>query len=1177
MPEPSPLSLIHTAVGGDVIGRDKIVNNIQHIYQRALTVIETAAQERSLETQALAQGVSAIAARLQAVASETSDTEGRDANPYKGLLSYRLSDAEIFFGRSQAIAGVLGRLQRGRLTVLHSESGAGKSSLMQAGIAPRLIGAGHLPLYLRPYNNYPGFVIKRAFISDLGQTPILSSAPLREFLRQVCNVLGPQTTLYIFLDQFEEFFTQLNAPAREDFANELAECLDDEGLNVRWMFSLRTEFFGNLATLRPQISNPFENDFRLNRLTHAEAHEVITEPVKRRGITFEAGLIETILNDLGNDQVSPPETQLVCSALYADLRPGQTVITRERYNALGGAPGILSDHLERVLGRDLPAAQRPIARRILESLITSDGRRILRARDALAAEVLAAFPDPVPPETLDAVLSQLSDSRLLRPQEQEIETPDGALTRVLAYELAHDYLLDKIKLDPAAQARKAAQELLEQELRAYERYGSVLSAEKLAIIEARRDELAVSDAARKLIDLSEQRLKRRQRIIVGSASVVVLLLIVGVVAGMVALGATDQLGKAERALSDSLTQQVVAVDAQQAAQTAAVSAATREAQAQAAVVAAQTQQAVSEAQSVAAATNVASANTVLVDLFRKDGVVTVGHNPQGLVFDGQSIWVANINDGTVQAVDSQTGLAAAPIAVGGAPIALAFDGQLIWVVNFAGMVQTIDPKTNQVVGEPIPVGQEPRALAFDGRQMWIANAADGTVQAIEVSTRSLSGDPIEVGSQPAALAFGWTRVWVANFGDDTVQAVDPVTHRAVGDPITVGAGPSALAFAGSQLWVVNSTANGVQAIDPATNQVKAMIPVGVGPNGLLYDGERLWVVIGSDDTISIIDPVTNSLTGHVRVGRGPVALAFDGAKIWVSNASDSTLESINPATRDLQAPVPVTGGPGPLAFDGKYLWVASYLTSVVQIVDPEKNRPVGQPIQVGQQPSFLAYDGRRVWVVSRGAGTLQSIDPATNQTSLPISVGESPFGLFFDGRRLWISNELDDTIRAIDPNTGREIRLVEEVYSPSFLFSDGVRLWAASPLGLYPINPEIGKAEQPIDTGGSGSLQGIAFDGQWVWVVVDVEKKVKAFDPITRAPGPVVEVGNTPTDLIFDGDRLWVANTGDGSIQAIDPATGTADLPIRVGDGPLRLAFDGKRIWVSNYRDDSVRAIVVKR
>ncbi|MBM4424710.1 MAG: hypothetical protein FJ030_15215, partial [Chloroflexi bacterium] len=485
-----------TSIGGDVVGRDKIVHNIQNIYQRALTAAEEAAQDRHLEAQRLAHGVSELAQQLQARASDTADTAA--GSPYKGLLEYRLGDAEIFFGRDRAVRELLAVMEGGSLTILHSESGAGKTSLLQAGISSRIIGAGHLPLYLRPYNANPAYAIKRAFISDPGQTPILATAPLRDFLRQVCSVLGPHTRLYIFLDQFEEFFTQLDEPERANFVGELAECLEDTGLNARWVLALRTEHFGNLANLRPRIRNPFENDYRLNRLRRDEAEEVITKPAAARGITFEEGLIGDLLNDLGKSEIAPPQLQLVCSALYHELEPGETFISRALYDREGGAAGILRGHLERVLSRDLLPEQRAAARRLLESLITSEQQRIIRPHSELVAELSARG---ITPTTLDTILQQLVDSRLIRPQ----ETESG-----LAYELAHDYLLNEIKLDPEVQSRKAAQELLEQEVRAYRRYKTLLAPERLAVIEQYFNDLTISLEAAQLINESKVAVLREE-------------------------------------------------------------------------------------------------------------------------------------------------------------------------------------------------------------------------------------------------------------------------------------------------------------------------------------------------------------------------------------------------------------------------------------------------------------------------------------------------------------------------------------------------------------------------------------------------------------------------------------------------------------------------------------------
>jgi|GEM_PF-1428529 len=588
MPEAPQLNLSATGdltISGDVVGRDKIVQHITQIYERAKTAVEEAAQAQAAEAKVLAEGVLAVAARLQARASDTAAFT--ETNPYKGLLEYRLSDAEFFFGREQAIRELLQQLERGTLTVLHSESGAGKTSLLQAGLAPRLLAHAHLPLYLRPYNSEPQYVIKRAFISDPSLTPELSTAPLRDFLRRVTEVLGEKRYLFICLDQFEEFFTQLSAPEREEFVRELAECMDDATLNVRWILALRTEYFGNLANFRPRIQNPFENDFRLNRLTREEARVVITAPAERVGLRYEAGLVDNILDDLGQKEIAPPQMQLVCSALFEELKPEEKVFTQELYEREGRAAGILRGHLERVLSRDLPGPQRAAARRLLESLISSEQQRVVRTHAELVAELTAKG---ISAQTLDVILSQLVNSRLLRPHESE--------SGEVSYELSHDYLLGEINLDPEVQARKAAQELLEQEIRAFRRYQTLLNADRLNVIEPYLSGITLTEEARQLLEASRaavqkekleeearrqkeledarklaesekqraeertqaaQRLQTRNRLVTG----------VGVVAGILAVIAFVLFGQANSAREEAnmqrnmaLTQQAIAVTEQ---------------------------------------------------------------------------------------------------------------------------------------------------------------------------------------------------------------------------------------------------------------------------------------------------------------------------------------------------------------------------------------------------------------------------------------------------------------------------------------------------------------------------------------------------------------------------------------------------------------------------------------
>jgi len=1116
-------------IGGDLVGRDKIINNIQNIQnvvERALSAAEETEKDRSIEAKYLAEGVTAFIKDLQRVLSQP-DAGG---NPYKGLLEYRLGDTEYFFGRATAIREVLSCLQTGPLTVLHAESGAGKTSLIQAGLVARLLGAGHIPVYLRPYNQDPVLVVKRAFLPDPGQAPLLATAPLRDFLARVCQLIGEKAQLIICLDQFEEFFRHRVPEDRADFVSQLAECLDDNGLRVRWVLGMRSEFFGNLATFRPRIRNPFENEYRLSRLTRDEAQEVATQPAAMRGVSYETGLVETLLTDLGENEIEPAQLQLVCSVLYEDLGDAKT-ITRAQYEKSGGALGILRDHLGKVLDRDVPPDQRLVARRLLEALITADGQRVIRTRADLLTELQRAF--KVSPETLDAILEQLVDSRLLRAQEtiaKEGETFE--VSPGLSYELAHDYLLNEIKLDPTVQARKAAQELLDQETRTYERHGTLLGADELAILAPREGELAMNAKAKELLQKSEAQLRRQRGFVLGGIGLVIVLVLLGIASAVSAVAARGEANKAQHL--------------QGTAQAGAQVAATRE----------------------------AAANAVAQTQFERTGIIPVGREPYGLAFDGQRVWVANSADDTVQAINLATGQAGPAISVGHGPYALVFDGENIWVANNRDdTVQSFNPNTG-VVSPPISVGDGPIELAFDGQQLWVTNNSAGTVQAIDIQTRQIVAT-VEVNNEPQDILFAWGLVWVTNYQDDTVQAIDPMTYKVTAT-IETDAAPGALAFDGRLIWVANFIANSVQSIDPTLNQASEPIRVGVDPADLVWDGHLLWISASGDDIVQALDPATRHISVLVRSGALPSGLVFDGTRLWVSNQNDNTVQPISPAASRISPPIQVASGPVALVYDGAQVWVSNYLNDTVQAINPETSI-AGTPIAVGHRPYALTFDGDHLWVANYSDNTLQSINPRTGLVSRPLAVGLRPIALTFDGNFVWVADYDANTVEAIDPVSGGTGALIEVGENPDGLYFDGRRLWVTcyGDNTVVVINPLTQQVEKVIPVG--NHPRGLGYDGKKIWVTNINDNSIQAIDPTTYATTPALPFGSHPLLFAFDGLRLWSPNYTNNTLQAFNVQTLTAEEQIRIGKSPDAVVFDGSRIWVANYGDDTVRFVEIYR
>jgi WD40 repeat protein len=485
-----------TDISGEVnIAAGDIIKNIKTIHQRALTAAEESAHARKLDSKLLAQGIATLVQNLSAQASEGTERD----SPYKGLLPYSLNESEIFYGRDKAKKDLLAHIKQSPLTVLHAESGAGKSSLLQAGIAAQLIANGDLAVYLRPYHVDPVEFIKRMFLPELTQAPALAGASLRDFLRQVCTVLGSKVNLYLLLDQFEEFF-QLKKEERQPFLESLADCLNDPSLKVRWVLALRKEALSDLAELESFGITQFKNTYRLDRLGRAEAQEAMIEPARRHGIAFEQALIDHILDSLtANDEVRPTHLQLVCSALTDDLPEEKTLTLAYYTEHEGGTEGILRDYLKRQL-EDLPAGEQALAWKVLRALITADRQRAVKTNDQLIQELKTSG---VTKKQIETILGRLVERRLLFTQTQPATEE--------VFELAHDYLIKEIELDPQEQALKAAQELLDQETRTYLRHKTLLTAELWAVIQPYHNELNFSAEAKALLSESQKAVKEEQR------------------------------------------------------------------------------------------------------------------------------------------------------------------------------------------------------------------------------------------------------------------------------------------------------------------------------------------------------------------------------------------------------------------------------------------------------------------------------------------------------------------------------------------------------------------------------------------------------------------------------------------------------------------------------------------
>ena len=355
----------------------------------------------------------------------------RTSRPYKFLDYYSEGDKGLFFGREQEIETICSQVLAHRTFILHGRSGVGKSSILRAGLMPRLRSEGHLVFAVRSFTD-PVYQMEVA----LSEVSGLSSSsgqerPLADHLEQIVE-LYPNLSVIFFLDQFEEFFSILPDGSKIRFIATLSEFYAHEATPLRLVFALREDLLAEMSRFKSAFPDIFHHEYRLERLNRKQAELSIVRPAEAIGCRYERDLIDRLLDDLNDGGgVDPPQLQIVCDRLY-DLRSANGNLTSSAYEELGTASRILRGYLERVLNR-FSAADLYLAKEILKALISSDGERLVLRVVELNARVGGSVSNGS--TAIDDLIEEMVAARVVRRRSQEGE---GWV------ELAHDFLIPEI-------------------------------------------------------------------------------------------------------------------------------------------------------------------------------------------------------------------------------------------------------------------------------------------------------------------------------------------------------------------------------------------------------------------------------------------------------------------------------------------------------------------------------------------------------------------------------------------------------------------------------------------------------------------------------------------------------------------------------------------------------------
>lgn len=342
-----------------------------------------------------------------------------DVCPYRGLEAFDREHHEFFFGREREIQRLVEMLKGSRLLAVLGPSGSGKSSLVRAGLIPALENGGMLPgseawtvRVFRPGSHpltalaaqlvqlFPGQAMQST-LDRMGEDP--RSLHLAASLAQAGH---PGRRVVWVVDQLEEVFAQ-KADERERaafFGNLLYAATIPDGPGVV-VLTMRADFYWRCASYPELAESISSHQFLVGPMD--SLRQAIEGPAHLVGLEFEAGLVDTILEDVERQPGALPLLEHALLELW-DERRG-LMLTLEGYRESGGVQGAIAHRADDIF-RGLDPPRQEIMRRILVVRLTAGEEADVTRRRATIAE-LAARPEER--EAVEAVVDALVRARLL--------------------------------------------------------------------------------------------------------------------------------------------------------------------------------------------------------------------------------------------------------------------------------------------------------------------------------------------------------------------------------------------------------------------------------------------------------------------------------------------------------------------------------------------------------------------------------------------------------------------------------------------------------------------------------------------------------------------------------------------------------------------------------------------